>query len=377
MSDGSFCVSAMRCKSWSCDYCRRINAAILLERVRSGISKRPDHQTFLLTLTIDPAQYDGEISGHGYYAASSYIGSSIQFPGLDDLSRDELKSQGIRRTNHYQQPNLEQFESAAAQMSKNWSRLRRALTNRLNRRGHKMHYMRVIELHRNGWPHYHILVQLPSDCSPRHLYEVVSSWNLGRTNVKAVSADDAVSHVSPYLVNKETGRGKTYQFAADSLPKHFRLWTASKHFLGPGLDVQQAAQKVVSEHALSQQVADDYLASVTPIQTVHDRRHVTHVLHQFRTQYAPGAPVTWALHDSSINPSKFRLSHEHASQWFAELPYFRKLELESVPTPTDRTQLSNADLILDYLDRFPTGEFADDGFFSQQPSRDWSHMIPT
>jgi len=376
MSDGSFVVSALRCGSWSCSHCRKINAARLLERVHDGMATRQNWQTFLVTFTVNPADWGGVPRSYNAYQNGRIMplesdGSRLDMWDLDIMPDAAFREMGVRMSPHYQSPTLEQYQDVAYFMSREFGRLRRRLSMRAKRAGAESpHYLRVAELHRSGWLHYHVVFQLPPNLSARHLHEVVSGWGFGRTDVREVSSSDAVSHVVPYLTSEETHRNKGYQFAGDALPKNFRLWTSSQGFLGASPDIVAAARKVVAEHDLSDSLADDYIASITPIQVVADGRHVTKVLDDFRALYDEAVSVTWALHNDSNNPARFTLRHDAAAHWFATLPAFERLQ--RVPSPEARRAAAIPesetydDLTAYWLD------CANRQFFEHPPSRDWS-----
>jgi hypothetical protein len=221
--DGRIAYRALACGSWSCPHCRRQLAARLLDRLRSGMESRSDGNRILATLTLDPSLFGGRV-----------VGSKVWDDG--------------RRTNLWAEPTLEQFDAAAAQMSREFRRLCNRVNAFLARRGlPRVRYFRVVELHRNTWPHYHVIFEHPT-LDAEAFDRFLSGWPLGRTDARDVSVDDAVGEVAPYLVSSEKGAGhKAYQFAASALPKHFRLHTSSKGFLGPS-SASEAIEK--PEHHL-------------------------------------------------------------------------------------------------------------------------------
>jgi hypothetical protein len=171
------------------------------------MESRADAQRWLVTLTIDPSAF-----------GAVRIGSALWDDG--------------RETALWSEPTRAQFNAAAAAMSKAWDRWMRALNARARRAGlDPWGYFRVVELHRNVWPHYHVVLEHPTIATDPD----TSSWPLGISDVRAVSIDDAVGEVAPYLVSSESkGKGhKAYQFAAAALPKGFRLYSPSRGFLGP------------------------------------------------------------------------------------------------------------------------------------------------
>lgn len=208
-SDGRVRFTALACGSWSCPTCRKRNAARLLDRARRGMESRPDLNRWLITLTCDPLARGAVV-----------LGSRRQDDG--------------RVTNIVSEPSPEQFRAAAEEFQRNWERLRQAWGAYCKRRGWgRPGYLRVIELHRNGWPHWHIVVE-HEHLSTADLEGFLERlWSLGRTDIRAVDIDGAVGEIVPYLVaaERKSGGDKAYQFAALALPKNFRLWSSSEGFL--------------------------------------------------------------------------------------------------------------------------------------------------
>ena len=93
------------------------------------------------------------------------------------------------------------------------------------------------ELHRNGWPHLHALIEHAS-WGADDLAGALGGWSLGRWDARDVSLDDAIGEVAPYLVSGErkSGGSKAYQFAGVALPPGFRLHSSSRNFLGGVLE---------------------------------------------------------------------------------------------------------------------------------------------
>jgi hypothetical protein len=194
------------CGSWSCPTCRKKLAAKTLDSLRLGMESRAVNRIFLTT-TIDPSLFGAFV-----------VGRSLQEDG--------------RWTNIWSEPSRKQFDQAVTAMSSSWKKL----LDRLNRKAawagvQKFGYFRVIELHRSGWPHYHVVLEHPS-YTAQDLLRQCEGWELGRIDVRDISLEDAVGEVAPYLVCSERkGNGtKSYQFAASSLPKNFRLYSKSKGF---------------------------------------------------------------------------------------------------------------------------------------------------
>jgi hypothetical protein len=219
---GRVVFKALMCGSWSCPHCRKVLAARTLDRLRRGLESR-QKQLYLVTLTVNPFEFGARV-----------VGKSLHDDG--------------RETNLVSEPTLEQFRECAGKMSREFTKLMKLLNMRLSRSGReKLGYFRVIELHRSGWPHYHVILE-HSQLEQLQLEASVSSWSLGRVDVKPVSVDAAVGEVAPYLVcnERKSGGHKAYQFAATALPKHFRLHSSSQGFLG----AVEPPETVKPEHSL-------------------------------------------------------------------------------------------------------------------------------
>ena len=208
-ADGRVVFGALPCRSWSCPYCRKRLAAQVLDRLRAGMESRSGHVRTFVTLTVAPKKFGGVV-----------IGKKQQEDG--------------RWTNLYSPPTPQQFYAAAVAMSREWDRLNKRLRSKARRaEADVVGYFRVVELHRNAWPHYHVVLEHP-EWGPDDLAAQLEGWGLGRVDVRAVSLGDAVGELAPYLVcaERKSGGSKAYQFAAGALPKGFRLYSASQGFLG-------------------------------------------------------------------------------------------------------------------------------------------------
>ena len=200
---------ALMCGSWNCPSCRKRKAAQQLDRVRRGMESRATWERTFITLTMDPKKYGGVV-----------IGRAQQADG--------------RWTNLYAEPSKAQFRQAVTAMSGEWKKLWRRLSSKAKRSGTTTgEYYRVIELHRNGWPHYHVAFEHPTWATDE-IRPQVERWGLGRVDLRPITLDDAVAELAPYLVanEKKGGGSKAYQFAAAALPKGFRLHSATHSFMG-------------------------------------------------------------------------------------------------------------------------------------------------
>lgn len=207
---GRVVVGALPCGSWSCAKCRPRKAAQYLDRLRRGMESRPGMRRTLVTLTLDPFRF-----------GAVRVGTVEQEDG--------------RETAMVSLPTPEQFRRAALAMSREWDKLNKRLGAKAHRDGvERVGYFRVIELHRNGWPHYHVVMEHPT-WGPAELRRQLGGWTLGRWDAREITLDAAVGEVAPYLTSAENkGNGsKAYQFAAGALPHGFRLVSTSRDFLAP------------------------------------------------------------------------------------------------------------------------------------------------
>jgi hypothetical protein len=186
-----------------------------------------------LTLTINPERFGAVPIGHAYW---------------DHKGNPTGPHKAARRTVLWSQPTAEQFAKACEDMSSEWDKLNKRLGKKCSSLDlPRFGYFRVVELHRNGWPHYHVVLEHP-DLASEDIERQVAGWGLGITDSLEISLDDAVGELAPYLCSTERkGNGtKAYQFAATSLPKNFRLYSASRDFLAP-----RAEPELVPEHSLA------------------------------------------------------------------------------------------------------------------------------
>ena len=221
--DGRVVFGALACGSWTCAHCRPRLAARQLDRLRRGMESRPDNRRTLVTLTVDPFKF-----------GAVRVGTNVQKDG--------------RKTAMVSEATSEQFAAAAAAMSKEWDALNKRLGQKAKRAGvERVGYFRVVELHRNGWPHYHVIVEHPT-WGADELSVQLSGWKLGRVQADEVSLDAAVGEVAPYLTSAEKkGNGsKAYQFAGMALPEGFRLVSSSRDFLGALLEVEDRPEHGVA-----------------------------------------------------------------------------------------------------------------------------------
>lgn len=224
-------VGSLLCGSWSCPHCRKIESARLLNRLRRGMESRPDVNRILVTLTIDPHKFGAIPMGKKYW---------------DAQGNETTSSKAQRSSTLWSGPTPLTFQEAAEQMSDEWNMLNDRLRRKAARaKVERVGYFRVIELHRNGWPHYHVVIEHPS-WKAEDILPQVRGWSLG-SQVEAVdlSLDDAVGEVAPYLTSAEKkGDGsKAYQFAASALPEGFRLYSTSKDFLAPAEAPEEVAER--------------------------------------------------------------------------------------------------------------------------------------
>lgn len=219
---GRVVVGALPCGSWACAKCRPRKAAQYLDRLRRGMESRPDLRRTFVTLTLDPFRF-----------GAVRVGTVEQADG--------------RETAMVSMPTPEQFAAAARAMSREWDRLNKRLGQKARREEtDRAGYFRVVELHRNGWPHYHVVLEHPV-WGVDEIRRQLAGWGLGRWDARDITLDAAVGEVAPYLTSAENkGNGsKAYQFAAGALPHGFRLVSTSRDFLAPAEVEEQPIHGVV------------------------------------------------------------------------------------------------------------------------------------
>ncbi len=207
-ASGVISFAPLTCSSWSCSNCRKVNSARLLDRLRRGMESRPGLNRILVTLTIDPKIFGARIVGQRTREDGSPV--NIVTP-----------------------PKADQFEWVTEVMSTEWNKLNDRLGRKAKRGEVERHgYFRVVELHRNLWPHYHVLIEHPT-WTAADLGQQLAGWTVGHTDARDILLDDAVGELAPYLTTAETKGGghKAYQFAGLALPKGFRLHSSSEGFL--------------------------------------------------------------------------------------------------------------------------------------------------
>ena len=215
---------ALACGSWSCPHCRKRLAARKLDQLRRGMESRPGMERQLVTLTVDPARFGAVRIGTAFWDSEG------------NPARSEREA--VRTSALWSEPNPEQFRAAVKAMSTQWDLLNQRLKAKARRAGAEpFGYFRVIELHRNGWPHYHVVLEHP-EWGPEDVQLQLAGWNLGRTDARGISLDDAVGELAPYLVcnERKSGGHKAYQFAANALPEGFRLYSSSRGFCAPPIE---------------------------------------------------------------------------------------------------------------------------------------------
>ncbi len=226
-------LGALLCRSWNCPSCRKKESAKLLDRLRRGMESRPEMNRILLTLTTDPSKFDAIRIGTAYWDANN---------------NRVRKSQAQRFTTLWSSPTLGAFQEAAERMSIEWRKLNDRLKSKAKRaKVEAPGYFRVIELHRNGWPHYHVVIEHPT-WTAADIETQVRAWGLGtQVDMSDLSLDDAIGEVAPYLTSaeKKSNGSKAYQFAASALPEGFRLHSSSQGFLAAPREAEE-----VPEHAI-------------------------------------------------------------------------------------------------------------------------------
>ena len=140
--------SVLTCGSWSCPTCRKIKGAQLLDQLNRGMRSRGVLNRVLMTLTVNPSRYGARPAGKAYWNAAG---------------QPCAPSEAVRTSQRWHPPTRKQFDAATADMSKEWNRLNDRLGRKAKREEVDRHgYFRVVELHRNVWPHYHAVLEHPT-----------------------------------------------------------------------------------------------------------------------------------------------------------------------------------------------------------------------
>lgn len=151
---------ALACNSWSCPHCRQQKAANLLDRLCRGLASRPNHYRGLVTATLDPSQFGAVCIGKSYYTKNGKpFAGQVSPETLDKITETGT----LKERNMWSAPTEEQYKAAYRAMSKEFNRLMARLRTYAKRRDlDRWSYLRSVELHRNGWPHYHIVLEHPT-----------------------------------------------------------------------------------------------------------------------------------------------------------------------------------------------------------------------
>lgn len=104
-----------------------------------------------------------------------------------------------------------EFNERAAQFGKEVTKW----LKRLRASGAAFHYLLVVEAHKSGLPHIHLLVHEVSGCSYRRL---TSAWKLGFVHAKLVEGPSAARYVTKYLVKSSLARVRASQRYGSSAP---------------------------------------------------------------------------------------------------------------------------------------------------------------
>lgn len=87
---------------------------------------------------------------------------------------------------------------------------------RLRSKGAAFNYLLVVEAHKSGLPHVHLLIHEIRDCTYRTLTE---AWPLGFAHAKLVEGPVAARYVTKYLVKSTLARVRASQGYGHSTPK--------------------------------------------------------------------------------------------------------------------------------------------------------------
>lgn len=101
--------------------------------------------------------------------------------------------------------------SPAEEFSERWKQMASEVTKwlkRLRAKGARFNYLLVVEAHKSGLPHVHLLIHEVSDCTYRTLTE---SWSLGFSHAKLVEGPNAARYVTKYLMKSAMARVRASQ----------------------------------------------------------------------------------------------------------------------------------------------------------------------
>lgn len=87
---------------------------------------------------------------------------------------------------------------------------------RMRSRGASFNYLLVVEAHKSGLPHVHLLIHEIRDCTYRTLTE---TWSLGFAHAKLVEGAVAARYVTKYLVKSVLARVRASQHYGHSTPE--------------------------------------------------------------------------------------------------------------------------------------------------------------
>lgn len=127
----------LRCKSWSCPYCSKINSMVLRRKTEIAT------ETYIDQIKQDGYQYE-------YYV--KFL--TLTVPGSS--YRQKVSP-----------------ENAETHLKKNWNKLRTAIAKKYG----KFEYIWVVEKQRDGYPHLHVIL-LGKNIAPAGVYEYIKAlWN--------------------------------------------------------------------------------------------------------------------------------------------------------------------------------------------------------
>lgn len=191
----------IRCKKWSCDYCRPILNKTLRKRLYNG-----NFSEF-----VDPSDPKSKYN---------YKLLTLTLPGA------EWRSQ---RTP----------DQAYTDLSKSWDKLNRALKKQYG----KFHSLRVVEPQRDGFPHFHILLSGKGIGKKSVLNTIRNLWSekyfnaFANVDIRIVNNfKHAVRYITKYLLKNERTygfKGKKYSTSKGALLKKVKMvWEKCKFYSG-------------------------------------------------------------------------------------------------------------------------------------------------
>lgn len=169
--DRPYLDTIVRCRK--CENCLRYRRRVWSARARHEIGM--SYRTWMVTLTLSPEQHSRTM-----YRLHSDL-SSRRVP-TGEISADDI------------------FRLRAGEFGKEVTKW----LKRLRAAGGHLRYLSVVEAHKSGLPHVHLLVH---ETSPSLTYRaLVGGWKLGFAHAKLVEGPEAALYVTKYLAKSMLAR---------------------------------------------------------------------------------------------------------------------------------------------------------------------------